>query len=564
MPNVNPFDFAFRKSSPFTGSGTASAPVVTAGAVAQTIAVSFNDVTSFDVLGSVSAPLVEQPIGAPSGSTALVGYNGVSFTLTQGMTPFAAGDRFYFEVVPLAASYTTHVPRDVLFERLGVATGDAQALAFANAPAYWGRQVIFERTALVGPATTLTENALAFGRFVECDSSALALAEGDRVVLDAGTAAEEYLQAGRVQTNDDVTGASLGSAHRIWFTTALRYDHAAGSSIQECTLTSRREGIAYAIATSGATSIDLFAGRFTAGNPVVANYRTHGRFGFRNALGEPLQARFPAAATGDSDDIDVTWGDWKGLPLADGTYRVGMWSNCDFTVTALGMPAATEAFNNLTSDNTTYRMMAPPASLGFLFGEVTTIENRRVISSGENCNRCHGDLAAHGFGRRGLETCLLCHATPGAEDAPKYSFASWYVGPTPGVTMDFRTLLHKVHRGKELAKASTFTVNGVFLGIPYPVTYVDVGFPAQEGGTKNCTVCHGAGNDTWKEPADRDHPTTLVAPTREWRAVCGACHDSDAASAHIEVQTSSGGEESCPVCHGVGREQSVELVHKVR
>jgi hypothetical protein len=457
-----------------------------------------------------------------------------------------------------------YVPRDVAFERLGAATGAAQSLSFGNTPSYWGRQVVYERTALVGSETSLTEASSAFGRYVACDSSALALAVGDRVVLDAGTASEEYLTVGRVQTTDDVTGASLGTADRVWFSGALRYDHSLGGDIQECTLSTKREGSAYTMATSGATGIDLVAGQFSAGNPVIASYRTHGRFGFRNAPGGAWQDAYLAAATGDSDDIDATWGDWKGLALVDGTYTVGMWSNRDFTVSPLGIQTATEAYNNIASDNTTYRMMAPPATMGFLYGAATTLEPRTVIADGESCNRCHGDLAAHGFGRRGYETCMNCHATPGAEDGAKYAFASWYVGPTPGVTMDFRTLLHKAHMGKELANASTYVVNGIFLGAPYPVTYDEVGFPAMNGGTKNCALCHGDGNDAWKAPVDRDHPTAFVAPVREWRAVCGACHDSDDSLAHIEVQTSLAGEESCGVCHGDGADWSVEVVHKVR
>jgi hypothetical protein len=46
--------------------------------------------------------------------------------------------------------------------------------------------------------------------------------------------------------------------------------------------------------------------------------------------------------------------------------------------------------------------------------------------------------------------------------------------------------------------------------------------------------------------------------------VCGACHDSDAAAAHIDVQTSTHGAESCAVCHGPGKEWNVALVHKTR
>lgn len=89
-------------------------------------------------------------------------------------------------------------------------------------------------------------------------------------------------------------------------------------------------------------------------------------------------------------------------------------------------------------------MLAPPATMSFLFGSATVVAPRMVISGEENRNARHGDIAAHGFGRRGLDTCLLCHATPGAEDGSDYTLPAWYRGASPGVTMDFRTVLQKV------------------------------------------------------------------------------------------------------------------------
>jgi len=205
-------------------------------------------------------------------------------------------------------------------------------------------------------------------------------------------------------------------------------------------------------------------------------------------------------------------------------------------------------------------MMAKPATKDFLFGAATTVEVRKVISSGANCNVCHSDLAAHGFGRRGLDTCLLCHNAPGVEDGPKFTYSAWYVRPTPGVTMDFRTLAHRIHAGKELREP--YEVNGVFLGTPYPVSYNNVGFPSFVGGVSECTKCHGTGNTAWQEPAPRSHPLASQ-PVRTWAAACGSCHDSTNAENHFFVQTYQG-QESCAVCHGKGKEHSVEVSHKVR
>jgi OmcA/MtrC family decaheme c-type cytochrome len=292
---------------------------------------------------------------------------------------------------------------------------------------------------------------------------------------------------------------------------------------------------------------------------VVVNYRTDGRFGWKRAPGEAQVNLFPAPIA-DSDEIDEAWGDWKGLPLLDGTYTVAMWANRDFTVNPAGQLVTTQGWDTWTNDNTTYRMMAKPAQKSFLFGAATTLQTRNIISSGDTCNGCHTDVAAHGFGRRGLETCLMCHSAPGVEDAPKYSYSTWYVGPTPKVTMDFRQLLHKLHAGKELSRP--YEVNGVFLGTAYPVTYEEIGFPSLTGGVAECTKCHGANNQAWKQPAERSHPLA-PKPVRTWAMACGSCHDSKPAETHYWVQTWNG-DESCDVCHGPGKEYSVEVSHKVR
>lgn len=554
LPNGNPIDFAFRKSTPFTGNGTISSPVVTAGAVAQTIAVVMMGPTTFDVRGSVSAPLTGQSTGTA------VTYGGVTFTVNVGTTPFAGDDRFYLEVVPPAATYTLRAPLDVSFELVGAATGNADFFTVGNLPLYWGRQLVMERTAFVGSPAPLAAPSAMLQRYVVTDLGVSAgIAVGDRVVLDLGLPSEEYAQVGRRQTTDDATGFDLGADDRLWFTTPLRFAHAQGAAVQEVTLTNRREGTDYLVTDAAQGQLMTIPGRFTPGNAVLVNYRTDGRFGWRRSAGDASQDRYPAPIA-DSDDIDASWGDWKGLPLLDGTYSVALWANKDFTVTPTRALTATQSWDVWTNDNTTYRMMAKPAVRDFLFGAATTVQPRAVISSGDTCNTCHTDIAAHGFGRRGLDTCLVCHNAPGLEDGPKYTYSSWYVRPTPGVTMDFRQLLHRVHAGKELSRP--YEVNGVFLGTPYPVTYDTVGFPSFKGGVSECTKCHGANNTAWKAPADRSHPLAPT-PVRAWASVCSSCHDSKAAETHFFVQ-SFAGNESCPVCHGPGKEFSVELSHKVR
>jgi hypothetical protein len=311
----------------------------------------------------------------------------------------------------------------------------------------------------------------------------------------------------------------------------------------------------------------LASGTYTVGLYVAWNYTVEDE-SFRdpaNATVDFLLGDAPALEHREVVKLDNCNRCHSTLQAHGGTrYTVGMRANRDFTVTPLRALTTTGAWDNIGTDNTTYRMISPPATRAFLYGNARAITENEIISSGANCNACHGDLQAHGFGRRGLETCLLCHRTPGAEDGAPYSFAGWYVPPTPGVTMDFRTLLHKVHMGEELAHASSYVVDGVFLGTAYPVTYEDVAFPSLPGGALDCRKCHGEESTSWHEPASRTHPDPLAPPARDWRAVCGACHDSDAAAAHVDVRTSSLGSESCAVCHGPEKEWSVELVHRIR
>jgi hypothetical protein len=558
-PAVLPFDTGFRKSNPFTGNGSASKPTLGVGAVAQTIAVAFASATDFTVVGSTS-PAASFTIGAASGSTADVVYAGLAFRVTQGATAFASGDRFYFEAWPTAASYTMRIPFDVSLELAGRATGGPDVLSVGNTPLVWGRQTVFERTAIVG-AAVIGAPTRSMDRAVVTDSSTAGLAVGDRVVIDDGSATEEYLQVGRIQTTSDVAPfADLGAADRIHFTTALRYAHAVGAPLRKVTLSARREGVHYAVTDAATATLTLVAGAFAAGAPVVVSYRTDARFGWRRSAADSLQAVFQPAAA-DSADIGEEAGDWVGLSLVPGTYTIGAWAHRDFSVTPLRTPSATtRAWDDITTDDTTYRSISPPATKAVLYGGATTVAGRTVIPSSEVCETCHDSIQGHGNGRMGLETCLMCHSTPGMEDGPKYTFASWYVPPTPGVTMDFRSLIHKVHMGRELAKKDAFSMIGVFLGKPYVVTLEHKGFTAMPGGARDCAVCHGD-SAAWQSPIERRHPEQSV-PVRIWTNACNGCHDSDSAGAHMALQTYQG-TEACATCHGPGRDNSVAISHKV-
>lgn len=464
--------------------------------------------------------------------------NPVLFALTAGRTSFAATDRFYYELVAPAASYTIPVPMDLAPEYLGDGNGAAgQTLTAGNLPVYFGRQTLNEVTA-VAARTTLSAAAQALDRYVDVVSTA-SFAVNDNCVLEgaAGLGAREYVQVGYV---DGTT--------RLWFRTPLRYAHAVGATADEPTLTFRQEGAANRYTLTPATGVVTSVVAFGAGNGIVMTYRTEGRFGYLRHSGDALQASYPPPHN-ESPALGQDWGEWKGLTFEDGTYTASVWG-------------ARSIFLGLFGEVQTYQAASTGANVDFLYGATaTTIEPYGFISSSENCYACHSEMLFHGGGRSGFDTCLLCHGVAGAEDWAQYNPPTTNpTAPYNGVTINYRTMLHKIHRGSDLANASTYTVYGNGASTN---TYGEVEFPAMPNGVKNCTKCHGTAN-AWMQPSDRTHSTEQSVPTRSWRAVCNACHDSDAVTAHIDAQTAPSGYESCEICHGPGQEWSVEIVHKSR
>jgi hypothetical protein len=475
---------------------------------------------------------------------AVVAGRGTAFSATAG-----APDRFYYEVVPDAPTYTVKVPMDLAFEFLADSTAAAaQALpAAGNIPVYYGRQQLWE--AVTTATTTNTSAACtALGRQVEV-AAATGFANGDTVVIEPtqGIGVREYLQVAPARA-DGVIAAVGDTTTRLYFKTPLRYDHGSGVTITKVTLALKQEGAANAYTLNSATGVITSTAAFTASRGLVLSYRSDSRFGYRRHSGDSVQAYYVPPAN-DSIDIGQEQGEWKGLPYQDGTYTADIWfaKNLDL---------------GLQNELQTYRSTSNAGTADFLYGTATEIVPHAIISSSANCYTCHNDVIFHGGGRRGLDACLTCHSISGNEDKPRWDTPK--VGSTttdtpltPGVAIEFRQMLHKIHKGSELANAATYTVVG---NGGNPSQYAEVQFPAMPGGVRQCIRCHG--NDAWKAPAPREHASATV-PTRVWGDVCGACHDSDAAQAHISVQTSTGGAESCSVCHGPGKDWNVELMHAV-
>jgi OmcA/MtrC family decaheme c-type cytochrome len=437
-----------------------------------------------------------------------------------------------------AQPYTLRLPAQHSLELVGRSTGaGGETFSSAFTPhlnVVGALTTVFTRTA-TGAASTLANATRAPQNFVDL-GDATGFARDDVVVVGEGSAQIEYAKVQFVDGN------------RLWFSSpaapaypaGLALAHAAGANVARVTLTQKTANVDYSLDAATGTITELI--EFGAGVPVLMSYWS-----------EFVMPATYGLALHDSPDLDETSGKWSGKSLVAGTYTLTLWA----------YRTVNDSFGGQTN---IYFSASPAAHQDFLSGAASTLEPYSIISSASNCYACHKELWYHDGKRRGFESCIACHGTAGAEDLPQYVAAN--APATPGATTSFRTLLHKIHRGSQLAHAASFevvTAGSAAWPDNYGVhDYADYVFPALPGRTMNCEKCHGAGNSAWLQPAPREHPTEQGAPVLAWRAVCGACHDKDSDLAHYETQTSSSGLEACATCHGPGTQLSVELVHKAR
>ena len=183
---------------------------------------------------------------------------------------------------------------------------------------------------------------------------------------------------------------------------------------------------------------------------------------------------------------------------------------------------------------------------------------RRQAVKIENCNVCHAMLATHGEARRNAEFCVMCH-NPSHTDEEKRKAVN---GPMPPENVHYKRLIHRIHTG--INAGEPFIVYGGPPAKPGPIDLSDIRFP---GDRRNCVKCHVPGANEPPLPAGL-LPTLIPQADGTLKAIqpitsaCIACHTKETAKAHVETLTASNGQESCVVCHGVGREFSVEKVHR--
>lgn len=203
-------------------------------------------------------------------------------------------------------------------------------------------------------------------------------------------------------------------------------------------------------------------------------------------------------------------------------------------------------------------------------------EPRREVVELAKCDACHAELRAHGNLRRNPEYCVMCHTFDASDwgQRPKVGQSVDLAATADGIeerSIRFSRMIHLIHTGDELEVTRPYTIYG-FMGTLFELDHVR--FP---GNRANCTTCHIETTFTLEDAEAR--PATLVNETATLfhrgspahqpgepaipaiQSVCLSCHDSPAAHAHVELQTTMAGAEACAVCHGEGRDQAVTRVH---
>ncbi len=493
-----------------------------------------NDAGTPVALNDAAMTSIVAVVNGPTQNPNLLLYN-----MSIPNTAFAAG----------TGPWTLNLPMNVALELLGTSTAsptDGFTSALAPHMNLLGsgtnttdcRTHVFVRSATGTSTTTVAASIVGQSWLDVSPASASAFSPVSSgsgmwtnfVVLEDGTGNREYAKIRSVDTTrgriwlDTGTGYPTGSGTLVPQGAPLRKAHASGSAVTRVTLAERTVGTQWSL-VAGSGVVTEIGDAFGGGADVLVNYTTD----------FVMPATYPPPYN-DSPDLGETIGEWQGKPLIAGTYRVGLYGYANRVVALWG-------------ETQTYRGTSEPEWGEFLFGGATTLDAYSFTTGDDTCNRCHDDLRFHGGGRRGFQACILCHGTASLEDNPSTASPQ-----PPVVNAAFREMLHKIHMGEDLPDAATY----VFAG--------EGAFPAMPGGVKQCVKCHGdppePPQQPWKAPSSHAYPGSAT-PTRMWTLVCGSCHDTDAAHAHMDV-ASPGGVESCDVCHGAGALEDVKVVHLPR
>ena len=139
------------------------------------------------------------------------------------------------------------------------------------------------------------------------------------------------------------------------------------------------------------------------------------------------------------------------------------------------------------------------------------------------CNNCHNLLSAHGGSRQDIKLCVTCHQPQ-------------TVDPDTGNTVDFKVMVHKIHRGENLPSVQAGTPY-IIIGNNQSVhDFSDVVFPQD---IRNCVRCH--------TPEATQSNVWYTFPSR---AACGSCHDNiDWVSGANHPAGPQADDNACASCH---------------
>jgi OmcA/MtrC family decaheme c-type cytochrome len=280
-----------------------------------------------------------------------------------------------------------------------------------------------------------------------------------------------------------------------------------------------------------------FSVKDKAGNPILPKDMTRLSLvlsGPNTDFGPPVSEDVRNAEGGNGV---YYWTFARPLPeTATGSYTVGIEGYRNFTLLAG------------TKKEQTVRDAGINKTMAFAVTDAKAVARRTIVSN-DKCNACHGQLNLHGGNRNTVEQCVLCH-NPTGTDAGRRPAAN-----NPAESIDFRTMIHKIHTGNQLG--GSYLVYG-FGGTPHE--YNGVGFP---GNRANCNMCHVNNSQQLPLPATAQkvvNPRGAIKELGPETAACTSCHTSTAAMAHAQVNTASIG-ESCAACHGPNSTFSVNKVH---
>jgi OmcA/MtrC family decaheme c-type cytochrome len=315
----------------------------------------------------------------------------------------------------------------------------------------------------------------------------------------------------------------------------------------------------------------------------------------RDILAQPL-TQLTATIAGPTTDIATFWQTRiQGAP-AVGTLAAVDAAHGVFAYTfpaASAIPAAATDSYEVGLEGYLQPAPVPPATTAPRFAAFNPVlafavtdqtpQPRRSIVAAEKCNSCHNGLGLHGGARTNPEYCVFCHNTTGVNDrTARFEGQSAIEEP-----LDFRIMVHKIHRGDELTQP--YAIGGTAATATNPAgapsSFNQVRYPQSTG---NCETCHKPG--TWTLPMDRSvnyAPSTRITmacsePAASdtnafcddlfWTAsattrigpvtsVCTSCHDDPAVAAHAATNT-AGTAEACTTCHGPGMLYDAALFHE--